>query len=246
MTGLKVVCFVLLCPLLALGQVTHTICDVQAYDAQGFSPLQGDLVAVQGVVTLPPGHHIPMYTFVAIEADDCGVGVFCFDSFAVEPALGDSLYVLGSVEEYVAAGGDGAFTEIFVDNPSYAVVVSSGNPEPVAVEMDCEGIQVEDNEGRLLKTVGAVSATDNSSFIDITDQTGTLRVSRYANETVSFAAYQVGDTLSVTGILFQRDPDSPFLEGYELFPRFQTDIERSYAASVHPTYWGDIKARHAD
>ena len=52
MTGLRVLFFVLVCPLLALGQVSHTICDVQEYDDQGFSPLDGQVVAVQGVVTL--------------------------------------------------------------------------------------------------------------------------------------------------------------------------------------------------
>lgn len=63
---------------------------------------------------------------------------------------------------------------------------------------------------------------------------------------VSFAAYDVGDTLRVTGILLQRDLTPPFLGGYELVPRFQHDIEPRHATAAWPTSWGRVKALHRE
>jgi hypothetical protein len=108
--------------------------------------------------------------------------------------------------------------------------------------MGIAAMQIEDNEGRLLRAVGVVSDTDHDSFMDLTDGADVLRVDRSNNEGVSFAAYSVGDSLRITGLLFQHDPDAPWLEGYELFPRFQDDIEQLSSTAVSPISWGSIKA----
>jgi hypothetical protein len=240
MTGLRVAFLLLVCPLLAVGQVSHTICEVQEYDNQGLSPLENQTVTVQGAVTMCPGHLYPLYTSFYIEADSCGVNVFSFEQFASELALGDSVEVHGTVEEYITVTG--AVTEIVVASISDAEVVSTGNPEPQPADMDIPSIQVEDNEGRLLRAVGTVVDTDHHSFMDITDGGATLRICRCSNDSVSFAAYEVGDTLRVAGILSQYDLSLPYLEGYELIPRYQRDIEWWHATAVHPTSWGKIKA----
>jgi hypothetical protein len=222
------------------AQVTHTICDVQEYDGNGFSPLVGQSVTVSGAVTFPPGILNPLFTSFYIEADGCGVSLFSFESLPATPALGDSVEVTGSVEEYVSAT-IGATTEIFFDFSADVEIVSTGNAEPLPADMGVAAMQVEDNEGRLLRTVGIVDATDHDSFIDLRDGSAVLRVNRFYNESVSFAVYEVGDSLRITGILFQRDADAPYLDGYELFPRFQEDIEPLHSTSVNPTSWGRVK-----
>jgi hypothetical protein len=58
---------------------------------------------------------------------------------------------------------------------------------------------------------------------------------------VSFAAYEVDDTLRVAGILSQYDLSLPYLEGYELIPRYQRDIEWWPATALRTTSWGKIK-----
>jgi hypothetical protein len=241
MIGLRVAFLVLVCPLLVVAQASHTICDVQEYDSNGLSPLVSQSVTVRGAVTMCPGHLVPLYTMFHIEADGCGVRCFSFETFPVELALGDSLEVEGVVEEYITATA-GATTEIVVTSFSDVTVISTGNPEPQPVDMDIAGIQVEDNEGRLLRTTGMVADTDGYTFMDITDGVATLRVNRSYNDSVSFAAYEVGDTLRVTGILAQYDLTSPYLEGYELIPRLQRDIEPWHSTAVCPTSWGQIKA----
>ena len=227
----------------AWAQVTHTICEVQEYDSNGYSPLQGHSVTVRGAVTLPPGTLYPNFTSFYIEADECGVSVFSFDLFPVTLALGDSVEVTGDVQEYVSALS-GATTEISVASFADMEIVCTGNPEPLPADMGIAAMQVEDNEGRLLRTTGIVADTNHESFMDLTDGSGVLRVERFSDESVSFATYGVGDSLRITGILVQRDVDMPWLEGYELFPRFQEDIEKFPPTAVSPTSWGRVKALH--
>ena len=224
------------------GQVPHTICEVQEYDSNGLSPLEGQLVTVRGAVTLPPGSLAPVFTSFYIEADGCGVNVFSFDPIQVTLALGDSVEVTGVVEEYGATSG--LTTEIVVGDFTDVEIVSTGNPEPLPADVGIAAMQVEDNEGRLLRTVGRVHDTDHDTFIDLTDGSAVLRVDRFYNESVSFAIYSGGDSLRITGILFQRDADAPWLEGYELYPRFEEDIEQLHSTSVSPTSWGHIKAEY--
>ena len=237
-----VVSFALIFGLLSVAgaQAPHTICEVQEYDSNGLSPLEGQLVTVSGAVTLPPGTLVPLYTSFYIEADGCGVNIFSFDPMQVTPALGDSVEVTGVVEEYVSTYG--ATTEIFVGSSADMGIVSTGNPEPAAADMGIAAMQVEDNEGRLIRTVGRVHDTDHDSFIDLTDGSSVLRVDRFHNESVSFATYSTGDSLRITGILLQRDADAPWLEGYGLYPRFQEDIEELPSTSVSPTSWGRVKS----
>jgi predicted extracellular nuclease len=225
---------------MAWAPVTNTICEVQEYDSNGFSPFEGMVVSVRGAVTLQPGALIPTYTSFYIEADECGVNVFSFDRLPAPVALGDTVQVAGEVVEYIGASG-GATTEIYVTNMANLSIVSVGNPEPLPVDMGIAAMQVEDNEGRLLRTAGLVADTDQDSFIDLTDGSAVLRVTRSNNASVSFAIYSVGNSLRITGILLQHDADAPYLEGYELFPRFQEDIE-GYPAAVSPTSWGRVKA----
>jgi hypothetical protein len=231
----------LACPMLALGQVSHTICDVQQYDSQGLSPLSGQVVTVRGAVTFPPGYLVPTYTSFYIEEDHCGVSVFSFELLPSGLALGDSVEVTGIVEEYVTVTS-GASTEIMFAYSTDVEVVSTGNPASAPADMSIAAMQVEAHEGRLLRTVGIVIDTDHDLFMDLTDGSDTLRIFRSFNESVSFTAYGVDDTLRVTGVLHQHDPDSPWLDGYQLIPRFQDDIERWHVTALSPTCWGRIKA----
>ena len=90
-----------------------TICDVQEYDAMGLSPLEGQTVTVQGVVTVDPGVFQPLYTSFFIELDGCGINVFHFDPGIVTATVGDTIEVTGSVTEYQSSGtGAGSTTEI--------------------------------------------------------------------------------------------------------------------------------------
>ena len=223
----------------AIAACAVTICDIQAYDEDGFSPLNGQYVTVRGVVTVPTGYFQPQYTSIYIQEGDCGVNLFCFTPLAL--ALGDSVEVSGLVEEYVSStSGAGATTELFCDTPSQIVVLSTGNPAPEPASLNLADVGVEVNEGRLVKTVGVVVENDFNITMYLGDpwSHATIQVYKNYNENTDFTQFVPGDTLEVTGVVLQYDRTPPFFEGYELVPRFQSDFQHAVPPPPpDPVYW---------
>lgn len=224
----------------ATAQAT-TICDVQDYDTDGFSPLLGQTVTVRGAVTVPPGVFQPLYTSIYIQHGDCGVNVFCFDFLPFTLSEGDSVEVTGEVEEYISTGsGAGATTELFCDAADRIVLLSSGNPEPEPAELSIADVAKEASEGRFVRTIGVVIENnfDYSMYIGDPWSNASVQVYTNFNENISFADFVPGDTLEVTGVVLQYDRSAPFFEGYELVPRYQSDMRYAEPpAPAEPAYW---------
>lgn len=208
----------------AAGAAAVTICDVQAYNAVGFSPLDGNTVTVRGIVTLPPGLLQPTRTSMYIQQRDCGINVFCFDPLTFTLALGDSVKVTGQVEEYVNPAGAGATTEILCDSIDRIVLLSSGHPAPEPAFLPIEDITVEACEGRFVRAHGIVLETDLVSTMYLGDETDYIQIYRANNNSVNFGSFRADDTLTVTGVVLQYDRTSPYFDGYELVPRYQSDL----------------------
>jgi len=221
-----------------------TICDVQASDEEGFSPLLGEIVTVRGVVTFPPGYIQPDYASFYVQQGDCGVNVFCFEP-TIELALGDSVRIRGEVEEYVSSNtGAGATTEIFVDSPADITVLSTGNIPPEPVYLSVEEVGQEANEGRLVQTVGIVVENNFDFAMYLGDPwSGTsVQVYKSFNDSVDLSVFVPGDTLEVTGVILQYDRSSPFFDGYELVPRWQRDMKYAEPqAPSDPVFWPNAR-----
>lgn len=226
----------LLAALLAFGAFAAqavTICDVQAFDAAGFSPLNGEAVVVTGVVTLPNGYIVPGldYTSMYVEDEGCGVNVFCPAPLGYQLRPGDVVEISGEVEEYISDNGSGSVTEIFCPSPSQIRLISTGNPEPEPFEANLGDLVNEAYEGRLVRTVGVV--TSASSFQIFLDDLSDPLIYQGYNDSVNFTLVDIGDTIDVTGVIAQYDPSPPYLSGYEIIPRFQRDI-KSYSSPQEP------------
>jgi len=244
--GISVVC-IMVFACFSYGQSRSSICEIQEYDSEGLSPLVGESSVVRGCVTFPPGYIHPDYTSFYIAREGCGVNVFCFDHLGFHLDLGDSVEVAGRVEEYISHNGTGAHTEIFVSTPDCVSLLSTGHPEPIPQDLSNSAVQQEVNEGRLLRAWGIVSDLDGDWSMYIWDGDAYLNVYRSYSDSVSFAEYDLGDTLRVTGILYQYDRTAPYFGGYELIPRFQRDIVRcSHPVAVLTSTWGGIKALYRD
>ena len=229
----------------ATAQAT-TICDVQEYDAAGFSPLLGQTVTVRGAVTVPPGIFQPQYTAIYVQEGDCGVNVFCFDSLPFALSVGDSVEVTGEVEEYISTNsGAGATTELLCDVVDI-VLFSSGHPEPEPAELSLADVAVEDSEGRFVRTIGVVidNNFDFSMYIGDPWSNASVQVYSNFNENISFTEFTPGDTLEVTGVILQYDRSAPFFEGYELVPRYQSDMRHWVPPPPpDPIYWSEATLR---
>lgn len=213
-----------------------TICEVQQYDASGYSPYNGETVAVRGIVTFPPGYVVPGdppgHTSMYIQSGGCGINVFCYDEPAlVDVALGDSVLVTGQVEEYVGSSA-GATTEISCDSAADIVLLVEGARfvEPLELALS-DGMIGEDLEGVLVRTVGVI--TLHQGFKIELDGLDDPVIYQGYNDSVDFNVFETGDTLDVAGVVLQYDTNSPYLEGFEIVPRFQSDMVR-YTATAPP------------
>ncbi len=231
----------------ALPAGAVTICDVQEFDSQGLSPLEGQTVTVRGAVTFPPGYLQPIYTSMYIEDDGCGINVFLFDLLPFELALGDTVQVTGQVVEYISSTtGAGSTTEIVVSSPSNIVVISTGNPAPEPTYFNLQEVGQEKYEGRLVRTIGVVNETnyDWAMYIHQPWSGAEIQIYQSNNDSTDFSVFDIGDTLDVTGVLLQYDRDQPYFDGWELVPRFQRDLKYADAPEPgDPEYWPNATLR---
>jgi hypothetical protein len=192
-----------------------TICDVQAAGPNGASPLEGQTVTVRGAITILPGLFQPLYSSFYIEANGCGVNLFDYDPVPFAVALGDTVEVTGVVTEYNGT------TEITYSSISF---VSHG-PEPVPTYKSLRELPAEENEGRLLETIGVI--TDQSQWYFYIEQPWShASVQVYqSNTSIDMGVFAPGDTVDVIGLLVQYDSTPPYTEGWELAPRTQDDIK---------------------
>ena len=223
-----------------------TICDVQEYDEMGFSLLEGEIVTVRGVVTVEPGVFQPEFTSFFIEWGDCGVNVFHFDPNIVSVTVGDTIDVTGEVEEYQSSGtGAGSTTEIVLSSPSSWSMVGEGDGEFEPTYLNLQELGAEKNEGRLCRTIGVVREKNLPYDIYIHQPWSGADIQVYgANTEIDLNVYDVGDTIDVTGNMMQYDRTAPFFDGYELSPRYQTDMKVAIAPPPpEPEFWSNAALR---
>ncbi len=214
-------------PFLGYFDVLTPISEIQAYDADGFSPLWGENATVVGFATVPPGVFQPGRTNMYVQdLDDYGINVYS-SSLMGSPALfGDLVKAGGLVMEYRSIDYDnpfatppGATTEIA--NAAITVVARGFDIVQPAVLTSGE-LNSERNEGRYIETSGVVTSVEGFAFY-ISDGTGETQV--YQNFTaLDFSRFAVGDSVRVTGLLLQYDRTTPYLGGYELAPRYDSDL----------------------
>ena len=202
---------------------TTDICTVQEYDYKGYSPMLGEIVTVIGFITVPQGTFQPQYNSIYIQGlDGCGVNVFSYDPPSPNPGLGDLVRVTGEVEEYVS-GTAGATTELYMAGPSAEVLLSSFYPDLEPFVLKTGEIGIEDNEGKLIATEGAIVSANEFGFY-VNDGSGGIQV--YQNYTdMDYTKFHVGMYVKLRGLILQYDRTLPFLAGYELVPRWLSDIE---------------------
>ncbi len=217
----------LLVLVIAPGLYATTICDVQASDPQGLSPLNGQVVTIKGIVTVPPGIFVPQYTSIYIRGvgdDDCGINVFGFDPIpGLAPhdssTLGDTIRVTGTVEEYIA--NFGATTEIVFSSISNVVVLGKG-PAPEPITMATGDIGREENEGKFVRATGRVVIKESTREFTIDDGTGPIVVRDQSGNFSADPVWQdlfLGDVVTVTGVVAQSDATPPYTSDYRIWPR---------------------------
>jgi hypothetical protein len=209
---------------------------VQEYDENGLCLMSGqDNVKVVGFVTVPAGVFQPDYTSMYVqEPDGAGINVFSYGQLN-EPALeGDLFTATGEVVDYISSSaGAGATTEISAS--SLSVLARGFEPLPPEV-MRTGDVGHEDNEGLFVETSGVVVSVEGFALY-INDGSGSIQIYQNFND-LDFSVFAVGDSVRMKGVILQYDQTAPFFAGYELSPRYESDME---ILNAHYSSSADVK-----
>ncbi|MBP7866206.1 MAG: lamin tail domain-containing protein [Acidobacteria bacterium] len=207
-----------------LGSVT--IADIRTpVDANGNNLNNGLTVTVRGNATAPTANCFSASGQNDIYVQDAsGAGVDVYNGSSASPAvvLGDDTLVTGVVGQFygklqLAIGAAG--TSISVMGPGSA---------PAATVVTCSQV-TEATEGKLIRieNVTVVSGTfppsGSSGSVTIQDGTGTTTLFIDKDGLIDGTATPSG-LFNVTGLGSQYDSASPYDTGYQIMPRFTSDI----------------------
>ncbi|MEM9022872.1 MAG: lamin tail domain-containing protein, partial [Bacteroidota bacterium] len=205
---------------------SYTISQVHTEDADGVADSLNVTCKLTGIVYGVDNRGGNGYSFTIID-NTGGMNVFSFndvDNYVVQE--GDEIRVIGSIDQF------NGLTEIIPDS---IVLISTGNAlkAPVVVTTLMEA-----NESDFLRIEG-VRVIDpsqwpsgGSSNVQLETPCGDTVVMRIDSDTDVELNIPSAPTVPFTllGIGGQFDNSSPFTEGYQIFPRFFTDIDTTLPA----------------
>lgn len=157
--------------------------------------------------------------FVIIDDSNSGISAFSgSDAFGYEFNEGDVVKVTGSIGQY------NGLTQIYLQS---VTKIADGTLQTPTVIISLD----ESTESQLV-TIKDVSIVDPSKWsnsgngfnVEITDGTNTFSV-RIDKDTDIYGKEVPTGTFSVTGLGSQYDNEAPYLQGYQLLPRYITDID---------------------
>lgn len=209
-------------PINLSAQVTDIIA-LHQNDGNGYPENFGQSVTIQGIVTCE--RNIFHSSEITIQ-DDTG-GMTIFDSgMSINPGLGDEVQLTGLLDFY------NGLTEL--SDLSQAAIITTGNPVPDPQVLTCDqaahaydlNTDQDNDEGRLIRINQVTYEFDYNAGNNIvgvlTDDTGTCAIFIDSDSDVQEPAS--GAAFDVVGILKQYDSSSPYTTGYQIVPRYASDI----------------------
>ncbi len=221
------------------------IASINAVDANGVATSVGQTVSLQGVVQCIDFRGGNGYEFWIIEPAT-GDGMFVFSTTNVsdytDPAEGDALIVTGDLAQFRG------LLEII---PTAITLVSAGNAPATATATEVLG-EAQENKYVSFSFNNFVAANPivragggfNVSAIQNNGDTIVIRVEDEIAVDSVFLANFIGsaavDFYTVTGLVYQRDFDSPFDGFYQLYPCGQESFQ-FVVATREPAWAADLK-----
>lgn len=209
--------------------VVTPIGDLHSNTPAGVPLRNGEVVTVQGTVTVPTG--IFSTTNVDVHIQDATGAIDAFLGGGIGTytlALGDSVEVTGPITQF------NGLTEISPINAVVHLGPATVPPEPLV--MTCQQLtnsyligDVEPNESLLTRingvsiVGGAWPTVGNNATLTISDASGTAQLF-IDRDTAIDGSPQPAPGFDLIGVIRQFDTSSPFTTGHQIVPRFLSDV----------------------
>jgi len=212
-----------------LTYMPSSIADATQVDADGVATADGSLLQLQGVVYGIDYFIGDGVQFYIIDGENEGINVFSFSYPDYEVTEGDEIIVRGEIDQF------NGLTEIIPDT----IIVASNNNmlfDPTVVT-DLN----EDTESQFVR-IENVELVDPSEWtnagsgfnVAVTDGMNTYAM-RIDDATAIFGMDPPEGVFNVTGIGSQFDNSLPYTDGYQLLPRYVSDIDPYNTGGGGPT-----------
>ncbi|MBC8184629.1 fibronectin type III domain-containing protein [candidate division KSB1 bacterium] len=201
---------------------TININELHVNNASGIPVLLDQVVTIAGEVT------VSNQFGSAANVQDYTGGVVVYDAaFASSVNVGDYVKISGKVTQY------NGLTELD------EVTILEHTPQIPTIEpqlVTCQDVRaegsgsVENLEGRLIRINNITVNTDNwnvsgsGANFTLTDGTGSCEIRIDKDTEIANTVAPGASKFDVIGVLSQYDRDAPYTEGYQLMPRFNSDI----------------------
>jgi len=212
-------------PIITVFGAPIPISDVKLNDENGVSTKMGELVTVRGIITVGSEFGSPSY----IQDNSGGMSIYGPD-LTTAVTVGDEIVVSGNITQFSGLNQ--------IENPILHEIVSSNNnldiltATPTQLANDGVG-GVEVYEGMLVR-INGVTVTEiagspvanweyknyrlsGSSPTDIIDV-------RIDNNTTIIGTPAPAGVFDIIGVLSQYKTEAPYIGGYQIMPRFPSDI----------------------
>ena len=200
--------------------------DLHQNDSSGLPLLIGQTVVVEGIVTVADQFGITTYL------QDATGGIVCYSSeVANNCVIGDRITVMGTVAPY------SGLCEL---QPATIVTNHGQAPELAPAVLTCadianQGASGEPYEGTLVRinnvTVNGTGNWAGNTNYDITDGSGSTQIRVDSDIDLVGAPIPAG-AFDVVAVVSQYDFSVPHHSGYQLLPRFATDVVESAGPGI--------------
>lgn len=201
---------------------SYTIAQATEVDANGDAVLNGVDMVLKGIITSPDfraNQNGVEFTF----ADNTG-GIWAYTSdsltgFGFTPTVGDSVVVYGNI------GTSSGANRIYIDSVASLGAATPFTPVIVTTALDesheAELIKIENLtlNGTWQSSGGSYNVSATSGGITYDIRVDADRAELYSVPLTS------SNVFNLTGVGAQYDPSAPRTEGYQIMPRFDSDIE---------------------
>ena len=221
---------VVLASLLALPAAAVTVGEARAdYDGDGLPDLLGQVVTITAVATCEPtlfssGSGAGFY----VQDATGGINIYSYELPGFSTGPGDTLQITGEIAQY------NGLVEISPDTQGDYVFVGSG-PAPDPMQLARHQGMSEAVEGLLVRagdpgagewvTIAGDPVQSGAGW-NLTAWNGQTSIAvRVGTSTgIDVSGIHAGDRFFITGIGGQYDSEPPYDSGYQLLPRYQSDL----------------------